>query len=168
MPLKKKSVSHTTVTPLAISVAHFDNFRLAIGSCYCVGFVGATLGGGVGRLSGLHGLVLDSLRSVRIMLPNTTIVEASQTKNSELFWGIRGAGFNFGIVLNATYQVYDQVPQGLHLNADFIFPISQVESYFGNLSLVAKNQPAPLSVITYFNWFPPLNTVGFVRAVFIS
>ena len=94
------------------------------------------------------------------MLPNTTVVEASQEKNSELFWGIRGSGFNFGIVLNATYRIYDQVPRGMHLNADFIFPISQVESYYEILTEASKNLPARLSILTYFNFDPVLNEVG--------
>ncbi|KAH8704869.1 hypothetical protein BGW36DRAFT_402566 [Talaromyces proteolyticus] len=141
--------------------------EISTGSCFCVGFVGATLGGGVGRLSGVHGLMIDSLLSVRIMLPNTTIVEASTDQNPELFWGLRGAGFNFGVILNATYRIYDQTPQGLHLNADFKFPISQAASYYGNLSEVAKAQPAPLAIITYFNFDPGLNeTVITANAVY--
>lgn len=137
----------------------------ATGSCYCVGWVGGTLGGGVGRLSGLHGMMIDSLRSVNIMLPNTTVVEASEDSNPELFWGLRGAGFNYGIVLNATYQVYDQVPQGLHMNADFKFPLTQAQSYYANLTELAKNQPPELAVITYFNWDNTTNQVVPPQAV---
>jgi len=132
----------------------------ATGSCYCVGMVSATLGGGIGRLSGLHGLTLDSLLAVRIMLPNTTIVEASRKRNSELFWGIRGSGFNYGVVLYATYQVYDEVPQGLHLNADFIFPISHVKSYYEHLAEAQKTLPAQLSILSFFNFNPVLNQVS--------
>lgn len=51
--------------------------------------LGATLGAGVGRLQGVHGLMIDSLLSVRMMLPNTTVVEASEQSNPELFWGAR-------------------------------------------------------------------------------
>lgn len=105
-------------------------------------------------------MMIDSLESVNIMLPNTTIVEASEDVNAELFWGLRGAGFNFGVVLNATYQVYDQVPQGLHLNADFMFPLSQAETYYANLSQLSENQPAPLSVITYFAFDNTTNQVS--------
>ena len=133
--------------------------HLATGSCYCVGFVGGTLGGGLGRLAGLHGLIIDSLLSVRMMLPNTTIVEASESQNPEVFWGLRGAGFNFGIVLNATYRVYDQVPNGLHLNADFIFPVEQTESYFESLAQAAKTLPAELAIISITYHDPDTNEV---------
>ncbi|MCJ1251587.1 hypothetical protein MMC30_008822 [Trapelia coarctata] len=141
----------------AIEALYQNGKEIPTGSCYCVGMVGATLGGGIGRLSGLHGLTLDSLLAVRIMLPNTTIVEASRNKNSELFWGIRGSGFNFGVVIYATYRVYDQVPQGRHLNADFIFPISQVKSYYEKLAEAQKSFPAQLSILSFFNFNPVLN-----------
>lgn len=67
-------------------------------SSSCVGIVGATLGAGLGTLQGLHGVLLDSLESVRLVTASGEIVTASQTHNSDLFWGIRGAGHNFGIV----------------------------------------------------------------------
>ncbi|GLI81488.1 hypothetical protein PoHVEF18_009869 [Penicillium ochrochloron] len=141
--------------------------RIATGSCSCVGLLGGSLGGGVGRLSGLHGLVLDSLISVRLMLPNTTIITASKTENEDIFWGIRGAGFNFGYVLNATYRIYDQIPNGLHLNADFKFPISQVQSYYERLDEIAKSQPKELSILTLFNYDADLNeTIITANAVY--
>jgi FAD/FMN-containing dehydrogenase len=103
---------------------------------------------------------MDSLLSVRIMLANTTVVVASQSENEDLFYGIRGAGFNFGIVLEATYQIYDQVPNGLHLNADFIFPVTQAKSYFQALKKKSKNLEKELSVITYVVFDPASNQVS--------
>lgn len=121
----------------------------------------------MGRLSGLHGLVLDSILSVRLMLPNTTIVTASKDKNAELFWAIRGAGFNFGYVLDATFRIYDQVPNGLHLNADFKFPISQVQSYYERLAELSESLPKELSVLTLFNYDTDLNqTIITTNAVY--
>ena len=108
--------------------------------------------------------MIDSLLSVRMMLPNTTIVEASESQNSDLFWGIRGAGFNYGIVFNATYRVYDQVPNGLHLNADFIFPINQTESYFQSLAQAVQDLPAELAIITITYHDPDSNEVRAWRA----
>ena len=64
--------------------------------------VGATLGGGVGRYNGLHGLLLDSLLSVKVVTAAGKIEKASTTENPDLFWGLRGAGFNFATVLEAT------------------------------------------------------------------
>ncbi|KAI9699566.1 MAG: hypothetical protein M1820_007064 [Bogoriella megaspora] len=115
----------------------------AIGSENCVGMVGSTLGGGVGRYNGLHGMILDSLQSVKIVTAAGQIVTASTTKDSDLFWGIRGAGFNFGTVLEATYTIYDQTAPQV-LNADFLFgpnaslPILQFFKSFEQDGLPAK------------------------------
>ena len=96
-----------------------------VGSCSCVGIVGATLGGGVGPYGGLHGLQLDALLSVRLVTGTGSLISVSATSHPELWWGMRGAGFNFGIVTSATYQVYDFTNSGRAMSADFRFNASQ-------------------------------------------
>ena len=108
--------------------------------------VGATLGGGVGRYNGLHGMLADTLRSVRIVTASGDCVTASATENSDLFWGLRGAGFNFGIVVSATYDVYELTNQGQVMNADFLYLANQsapVLQYFQSQTAA----PAELSLI---------------------
>ncbi|KAI1744616.1 Glucooligosaccharide oxidase [Xylaria scruposa] len=39
-------------------------FEIKTGFCSCVGVVGATLGAGVGRYQGIHGLIIDALLSI--------------------------------------------------------------------------------------------------------
>ena len=117
------------------------------------------MGGGIGRLEGLYGLIIDSLLSVHIMLPNTTVVEASTETNPDLFWGIRGAGANFGFVLNATYRVYDEVPNGLNFNADFQFPYNASKAFYQALKEEAPKMPPPLCIATSLQWDPNYNEV---------
>lgn len=133
---------------------------IATGSSSCVGMLGAGLGGGIGRLQGLYGLIIDNILSVRIMLPNTTVVTASEDTNPELFWGIRGAGFNFGFVLNATFRVYDQVNNGMHMNADFLYPANATQSFFEKLAKEAENMPAAFSIDTGAAYNPDYNAVS--------
>lgn len=68
--------------------------------------MGAMLGGGLGRLEGLHGLTSDALRSAHVVLWNGTIIQVSDKMNSDLFWGLRGAGQNFGFVTQAILETY--------------------------------------------------------------
>lgn len=113
----------------------------AVGSCSCVGVVGATLGGGVGPYGGLHGLMIDSLQSVRMVTGTGSLIDVSNTSHPDLWWGMRGAGFNFGIVISATYKIYDVTNDGQVMNADFRFHAFQNQSIFEFTQSFVGRQP---------------------------
>ncbi|KAH8689151.1 putative FAD binding oxidoreductase [Talaromyces proteolyticus] len=69
---------------------------------------GTTLGGGLGWLTGSHGLIIDNLLSVKMVLANTHIVTASISENPDLFWAVRGAGQDFGVATEFTFKAYPQ------------------------------------------------------------
>lgn len=71
-----------------------------------VGVVGYTLGGGLGWLARKYGLAVDSLRSVDIVTADGRLLHASDVSNSDLFWGLKGGGGNFGIVTSLEFEVY--------------------------------------------------------------
>jgi FAD/FMN-containing dehydrogenase len=93
----------------------------AVGNAFCVNMIGATIGAGVGPFQGLHGLIIDALRSVRIVTSSGDIVTASDTQHKGLFWAVRGAGANFGVVVSATYEIYDAPNNGKLVEADFAY-----------------------------------------------
>lgn len=130
-----------------ISKALYDAGReLPLGSCSCVGVVGATLGGGIGGLQGERGLLLDALESVKIVTPQGALVEASKSKNSDLFWALRGAGSNFGIVTSATYKLPEISNGGMYMNADFLFPATASGAFFEILEATEKNMSSKLAI----------------------
>ena len=72
------------------------------------GVGGLTFGGGFGWLTVKHGLVVDNLLECTIVLADGRIVKASASENEDLFWGLRGAGQNFGVGIEFVFQAYEQ------------------------------------------------------------
>jgi FAD/FMN-containing dehydrogenase len=69
-----------------------------VGTVSHTGIAGLTLGGGMGRMQRKLGLTIDCLRAVELVTADGRLVRASADENADLFWGMRGAGPNFGIV----------------------------------------------------------------------
>ncbi|KAF7933293.1 hypothetical protein BELL_0398g00100 [Botrytis elliptica] len=86
-----------------------EGLSVVMGLASDTGIAGLTLGGGSGPLTGRYGLVIDNLLSARVVIANGIVLNCSKDENSDLFWGIRGGGPNFGIVVEFTYRVHKQV-----------------------------------------------------------
>ncbi|TGO57329.1 hypothetical protein BOTNAR_0203g00040 [Botryotinia narcissicola] len=91
-------------TPLQV-----EGLSVVMGLASDTGIAGLTLGGGSGPLTGQYGLVIDNLLAARVVIANGIVLNCSKDENSDLFWGIRGGGPNFGIVVEFTYRVHKQV-----------------------------------------------------------
>jgi FAD/FMN-containing dehydrogenase len=72
------------------------------------GVAGLTLGGGMGRLMRKFGLTIDNLLSVDLVPADGRRLHVSKDENADLFWGLRGAGANFGVATSFEYQLHPQ------------------------------------------------------------
>jgi FAD/FMN-containing dehydrogenase len=70
------------------------------------GVAGLTLHGGMGHLRRKHGLSLDNLLSVEIVTADGQVRTASETQEPDLFWAVRGAGSNFGVVTSFEFRLH--------------------------------------------------------------
>ncbi|RDW76544.1 FAD-binding oxidoreductase [Aspergillus mulundensis] len=96
----------------------------------CLSTIGTMVGGGLGVMQTIHGCLADSLISARVVTATGEILTVSQASHPDLFWAIRGAGANFGIVVSATFQLYDQTNGGRSLDYSFLFSHDQAGSVF--------------------------------------
>jgi FAD/FMN-containing dehydrogenase len=90
--------------------ATLNSYRLHMvgGGCDDVAIAGYMQGGGYGFTSREYGMGCDNMIDALVMLADGSIVTASKTVNQDLFWAIRGGtGNNFGILLQATFQLHN-------------------------------------------------------------
>jgi len=135
-------------------------FSLAVpaGVVSTTGVAGLTLHGGAGHLRRKHGLSIDSLLSVDIVTADGQIRTASATQNEDLFWAVRGAGSNFGVVTSFEFRAHpvgptvmvgaifypaDDVPQLLRAWRDYVTSAPDELSSIALLWSVPPGEPFP-------------------------
>jgi FAD/FMN-containing dehydrogenase len=93
-------------------LGEFDQATQAVGLATTLGtepstgIAGLTLGGGLGWLMGKHGLACDNLRAVELVTADGRTLTVNAATDENLYWAVRGAGANFGVVTSLEYQLH--------------------------------------------------------------
>lgn len=87
---------------------------ISSGDTKTVGVGGLVTGGGIGWMARKFGLTIDSVVAAEVVTATGQILQVNEAENSDLFWGIRGGGGNFGIVTHVDIiaQKIEQVYAG--------------------------------------------------------
>jgi FAD/FMN-containing dehydrogenase len=74
------------------------------------GCAGLTLGGGFGYLTRRFGWTSDTVASIDLVTADGRVIRASERENSDVFWGLRGGGGNFGVATSFEYKLHPVGP----------------------------------------------------------
>lgn len=109
-----------------------------LGQCPGVGATGVTLGGGLGWLSGLFGACCDNLLSARLITADARVLDVSAATDPELFWGLRGAGANFGVTTSFEAQLH---PLGSVFAGDVHFAVRDARAVLRGFREIMHDAP---------------------------
>ncbi len=82
-----------------------------LGFVSATGAAGLTLGGGFGYLTRRWGWTSDNVAGLEVVTEDARLVRASNDENSDLYWGLRGGGGNFGVVTGIDYRLHPVGPE---------------------------------------------------------
>ena len=76
------------------------------GTVSTTGIAGLTLGGGLGWLTGVHGLAADNVLSIELVTAEGEVLNVTADSHPDLFWALRGGGGNFGVATSFEYRLH--------------------------------------------------------------
>ena len=130
------------------------------------GVAGLTLGGGVGRLARKYGLACDNLLSVDLVTADGQELRASVTENPDLFWGVRGAGANFGVATSFEFQLRPVGP-GV-LGCIVVHPLEKASAALRFYYEYSHSAPDELSADAFFLTSPDGDPVFAISVCYIG
>lgn len=117
------------------------------------GIAGLTLGGGFGYLTRRFGYTVDNVVGMNVVTAEGKSVRASNEENADLFWGLRGGGWNFGVVTGIDFSVY---PIGPEIVGGIVaWPAAEAEQVLEFYRTFAENAPLELTLALLMRPAPP-------------
>ncbi len=117
------------------------------------GVGGLTLHGGWGWLRHKYGYCVDNLRSVDIVTADGTLRVANAEENADLYWAVRGAGSNFGVVTSFEFDLHPVGP--MVAMAATMYALEDAERVLPAWRRFAESAPDEVSSTALFWGIPP-------------
>lgn len=124
--------------PLGLAISSGDSGDVGVG--------GLATSGGLGLLGRAHGLTIDHLVAAEVVTADGERRRTSSTEEPELFWAIRGAGANFGIV---TAFEFDAAPTPDVVHASLTFLPSDLPGFLEQWGNTVEDAPREIAAFLY-------------------
>jgi FAD/FMN-containing dehydrogenase len=132
---------------------HLHGLATVMGFVSLTGIAGLTLGGGLGYLTRRFGWTVDNVIGMDIVTAEGNLVHASDNENTDLFWGLRGGGGNFGAVTSIDYKLY---PIGPEVVGGFVaWPATEAPKVIELYRTLAEKAPKELTLVLIIRPAPP-------------
>ncbi|MFY7070528.1 LLM class flavin-dependent oxidoreductase [Nocardiopsis changdeensis] len=105
-----------------------------------VGVGGIATTGGIGYLGRAHGLTIDHITAMEVVTADGRVLRAAADENPDLFWAMRGAGANFGVLTSVEAVA---APVGDVVLAQFAYDASRTAGFlraWGEITAAAPRE----------------------------
>lgn len=136
-----------------VQAAHAHGLAPLNGSSPTVGVVGYSLFGGFGWLLRKYGAAVDSVVAAEVVTADGQLRRVSAASEPELFWALRGASGNFGIVTALEFRLY---PLSEIYGGALFFPIERAAEVLPAYSRWAESLPDEMTSSVVLMRVPPL------------
>jgi FAD/FMN-containing dehydrogenase len=127
-----------------LDTAQSHGLSAATGTVGWVGVTGLSTGGGYGRLLGTLGMAADNILAADVVLADGRVVHADAEHEPDLYWALRGAGGNFGVVtaLHVRLHPITEITTGM-----IAFAWAQAEAVLTGVAELTKDTPDELALM---------------------
>jgi hypothetical protein len=136
-----------------VRTAHQHGLAPLNGAAPHVGVVGYSLFGGFGWLLRKYGAAVDSVVAAEIVTADGQLRRVSATEQADLFWALRGASGNFGVVTALEFKLY---PVTHVYGGALFFPLERAQEILTTYSRWVETVPDELTSSVVLFRIPPL------------
>jgi len=134
-------------------------FITTTASAQCVSLLGTGLGGGYGDQQGAYGMVSDNFLQLNVVLADGSAIRVNSTSHDDLFWGLKGAGHNFGIVTSAEMKIYPRGPEFWYFH-NYIWRGDKLVDIFNAINKLTVDGSVPLNMVVNYGTFMMNTTIS--------